>query len=113
MSLRQIVSTAIARHRTAKGWSQRELATRAGVALDTVSRVEADDDSPRARAPSLDVLERLAGALGVPVAALVAEPCAGDASSHARALLLAADLPEVLRALAQAAEDGVPSIVRK
>ena len=39
----------------------------------TVQRVEADDDDPRARAPSVSVLERLAGGLGVPVAALVSD----------------------------------------
>lgn len=113
MTLRQTVATSIARHRAAKGWSQRELAERAGVALDTVVRVEADDDNPRARAPSLDVLERLAAALGVPVVAVVGDGSAGDALGHARALLGAAELPEALRALAEAVADGVPSIVRK
>ena len=113
MSLRQTIASALARHRAARGWSQRDLAARAGVALDTVVRCEADDGNARARAPSVEVLERLAGALELPPSALVSEPSAGDAEHHARALLAAAELPDVLRALSDAMEDVVPSIVRK
>lgn len=83
------------------------------MALDTIVRVEAEDGNPRARAPSVDVLDRLAAALQVPVAALVDDGGAVDARTHARALLGAAPMPDALRALADVAEDGVPTIVRK
>lgn len=73
VSLRQTIATAVYLRRRALGLSRRALAERCGVSLDTVQRVEADDDDPRARAPSVGVLERLAGGLGVPVAALVSE----------------------------------------
>ena len=73
MRLRQTIAHAVYRHRTAAGLSRRALAERCGISLDTVQRVEADDDDPRARAPSVSVLERLAGGLGVPVAALVSD----------------------------------------
>lgn len=71
-----------------------------------VARIEAgaDPDSKTARAPSLDALEALAGALGVPVAALVPEPA--PAELWARALLAAAGEPqEALRALATAIDE--------
>lgn len=74
VSLRQTIATAVFQHRAAAGLSRRALAERCGVSLDTVQRVEADDDDPRARAPSVGVLERLAGGLGVPVTALVTVP---------------------------------------
>ena len=83
VSLRQTIATAVYHHRAAARLSRRELAERCGVSLDTVQRVEADDDDPRSRSPSVGVLERLAAGLGVPVTALVGGP------------------------------DGVPSIVRK
>jgi transcriptional regulator with XRE-family HTH domain len=82
VSLRQIIATAVSTRRAAAGLSRRELAERCGVSMDTVQRVEADDDDPRARAPSVGVLERLAGGLGVPVAALVGEPDAVPSIVH-------------------------------
>lgn len=46
---------AVKRLRAARGWSQRELATRVGVARNTVARIETGN-----RRPSLALLERLA-----------------------------------------------------
>ena len=47
--------------RTLKGWSQAELAKRAGVRQPTIS----DMETGIAKSVSFDVLDRLAGALGV------------------------------------------------
>ncbi len=46
---------AVKRLRDARGWSQRELARRVGVARNTVARIETGN-----RRPSLALLERLA-----------------------------------------------------
>jgi len=53
--------------REAKGWSQAELARRAGIRRATLSAIEAEETS----GVDFDVLERLAGALGVNAAVLV------------------------------------------
>jgi transcriptional regulator with XRE-family HTH domain len=55
--------------RTARGLSQERLAVDAGVARGWVSQLERQKGNS-----SLDLLDRLAAALGVPVAALLAEP---------------------------------------
>lgn len=55
--------------RTARGLSQERLSVDAGVARGWVSQLERQKGNT-----SLDLLDRLAGALGVPVAALLAEP---------------------------------------
>ena len=52
--------------RTAKGWSQAELARQSGVPQPTISRIEAGT-----RRVDLDVLERLARALGVNASLLI------------------------------------------
>ena len=52
--------------RTAKGWSQAELARQSGVPQPTISRIEAGT-----RRVDLDVLERLATALGVNASMLI------------------------------------------
>ncbi len=103
VGIRSTVRAAVSRHREAQNLSQKELAERAGVSLDTVVRCEAPDGSSRARAPSLDSLERLARALGVPLAALVDDK--PDAVARARALLGIATVPEALRAIAQVTEE--------
>lgn len=54
--------------REGKGWSQAELARQSGVAQPTISRIEADET----RSVNLDNLERLADALGVNAAVLIA-----------------------------------------
>ena len=53
--------------REAKGWSQVELAKQARVARPYLVRLE----SGERKNPSLDILQRLAKALGVPVAGLL------------------------------------------
>ena len=58
--------------RTARGLSQERLAVDAGVARGWVSRLERQHGNT-----SLDLLDRLAQALEVPVAALLAEPAPG------------------------------------
>jgi transcriptional regulator with XRE-family HTH domain len=52
--------------RTAKGWSQAELARQSGVPQPTISRIEAGT-----RRVDLDVLEKLASALGVNASMLI------------------------------------------
>jgi transcriptional regulator with XRE-family HTH domain len=58
--------------RTARGLSQEQLAVDAGVARGWVSRLELQKGNT-----SLDLLDRLASALGVPITTLLAEPEAG------------------------------------
>jgi transcriptional regulator with XRE-family HTH domain len=60
--------------RTARGLSQERLAVDAGVARGWVSQLERQKGNT-----SLDLLDRLAKALNVPVATLLAEPEAGAA----------------------------------
>ena len=55
------------RMREAKGLSQADLARRAKITREYVNKLEAG----KKKNPSLDVLRRLAKALGVPVAALL------------------------------------------
>ena len=99
MSLRSQVAEGIAFHRARAGMSQAELAELADVSMDTVQRCEAPDDSPRARGPSLAVLGRLAGAMGVPVVALILGP-EDVAPVLARGLVRAVGVSEALRLLA-------------
>lgn len=54
--------------RGARGWTQAELAKRANVARVSIARLET---SPKSRRPELRTIERLAKALGVPVAELL------------------------------------------
>jgi len=69
------ISLRIRELRRARGWSQAELARRAGVRQATVSRME----SGATTKVSLRVLERLAGALEVdPGYLLVSAPLRGD-----------------------------------
>ena len=58
----------LAHFRRAKGWSQSELARRSGVPQPTISRIEAGET----RSVNLGNLERLAAALGVNAAVLIA-----------------------------------------
>ena len=55
--------------RKAKGWTQDELARRAGVRRATISSLE----SPRRQRVNLAVLEKVAKALGVPMLQLLHE----------------------------------------
>lgn len=50
----------VARHRRAKGWTQEELARRAGLSVFSLSRIE----QGRQR-PALDVIETIAAAMGL------------------------------------------------
>jgi transcriptional regulator with XRE-family HTH domain len=61
----------VARARKEQGLSMRDLATKAGVSGSTASRVE------RGTETWLSVAARIAEALGVPLAELVAEPVCG------------------------------------
>ena len=54
--------------REQKGWSQTELADRAGLTPAAISQIEADD-----RQPSFKTLSSLAGALGISVGYLLGE----------------------------------------
>jgi transcriptional regulator with XRE-family HTH domain len=65
MSLKRLHVT-IKRLREAKGWNQRGLAKRARVSPGYIGLVEL-----RQRSPSIAVLQRVAKALGVPVAELL------------------------------------------
>ena len=60
------LKAALPRARAARGWTQKELATASSVSVDWVRRVEQGGGSP-----SLEVLERMAVALGVPLAVLL------------------------------------------
>jgi transcriptional regulator with XRE-family HTH domain len=66
--------------RLAKGISQDELAGHAGVSRTTINRIE----NQRSRTINLDVLERIARALDVSPAALIAEAAAKPARAKAR-----------------------------
>jgi transcriptional regulator with XRE-family HTH domain len=57
----------IRRYRMARGWSQRELARRAGVRHAMISDLETN----KRRSTQLSIFEKLAAALGVSVGALV------------------------------------------
>ncbi|MGH7392425.1 MAG: helix-turn-helix domain-containing protein [Candidatus Rokuibacteriota bacterium] len=61
------LSTVIRRYRRAKGISQRDLAAKVGVKGAYIAQLE----TGARKNPSLDVLKRLARALGVPVGELL------------------------------------------
>lgn len=60
------VGAAVRAHRTAKGWSMRELGRRAGVSQPFITKLERGD-----QLPSIPTLYDLASALGVPPSALL------------------------------------------
>jgi DNA-binding XRE family transcriptional regulator len=65
---RELSSLVVLRQlRTARGWTQAQLARRAGITVPYLSMLE----SGVRREPSLSVLRRLARALGVPTVALL------------------------------------------
>lgn len=66
----------LAKHRKEKGLTQEDLVTRSGVAISQIRRYEADKSSP-----TLDVVTRLAKALGVSIDELVFEKATGVAAS--------------------------------
>lgn len=65
-SAREIFATNLRRERLAKDWSQMELADAAGLHFTYVSSVECAK-----RNVSIDAMERLAGALGLPLSRLL------------------------------------------
>jgi transcriptional regulator with XRE-family HTH domain len=69
MGGRELLAWNLRSLRTAQGLSQERLAVDAGVARSWVSQLERQKGNT-----SLDLLDRLAGALQVPVATLLAEP---------------------------------------
>lgn len=66
----------MARFRKEKGLTQEDLVKRSGVAISQIRRYEADKSSP-----TLDVITRLAKALGVSIDELVFDKAAGIAAS--------------------------------
>jgi len=62
------ISESLRTQRISKGWSQLELATRAGIDRKTVNRIENERF-----APSVETLVSLSDALGVSVASLLGE----------------------------------------
>lgn len=82
--------------RSRRGWSIAELAGAAGLSKGFVSQVENDKTSP-----SLDTLERLAGALGVPMVELLRLP---EATPPAPYVLRRAFAPESAPAMRRGPE---------
>lgn len=79
MDVRARVGGNLRRYRTAKGISQEELAHRCELDRTYVSGIERG-----VRNPTVVVLERLAGVLGIPAAALL-EPIPARPAGHAAA----------------------------
>jgi len=78
MTGRELVAWNVRKLRTAKGVSQERLAADAGIARGYMGDIERG-----LRAASVDILDRLAAALGVETAALLRVPDAGEASPEA------------------------------
>ena len=72
MGGRELLAWNLRHLRTARGLSQERLSVDAGVARGWLSQLERQKGNT-----SLDLLDRLAAALGVPLAMLLAEPEAG------------------------------------
>ena len=88
--LQEIIGKNLKELRTAKGWSQAELAEKAHVSPDFLSRAERGK-----RAPSTASLCRLAEALGVPPAELMAADSSPQPSrSHRDLELLLRGVPD-------------------
>ena len=85
MDMYKGIASRVRDFREARGWSQDRLALEAGLSKDGVSRIERGYRSPR-----LDTLEAIAGALGLPLMALInAEgPVPKVPTVHAQALSL-------------------------
>lgn len=75
MNVRAVVGWNVRRVRVAKGVSQERLAFDAGVDRSYVGGLERGEMNP-----SVDILERLAKTLGVPVGEFLVEPAPGDAA---------------------------------
>ena len=67
-----MIGNAIQKQREAKGWSQRQLASRAGVGVMSICRIEADEQSP-----TISTLWRISEALDVHVTDLIEEKRSG------------------------------------
>ncbi len=90
-SLAEVVGRRIRDLRERRGWSQSELARRAGIGISTLSEIESGQSAPR-----LDTLVALAQALGAPLESFLrAEP------NPLEARLRAVENPENLHALQQ------------
>ena len=72
MKIREVLAANVRRHRRAAGWSQEELAHRAKVDRTYISSIERC-----AYGAGVDVIDRLAGALGLQAADLLRRPGAG------------------------------------
>lgn len=71
--LSSAIGAQVTRLRAARDWSLSGLAARAGIGKGTLSEIEAGT-----RNPTLETLYSIAGALGVPLAHLIARPPAGQ-----------------------------------
>ena len=67
-----MVGKAVKNNREAKGWSQRQLASRSGVGVMSICRIEADEQSP-----TISTLWRISEALEVHVTDLIEEKRSG------------------------------------
>jgi transcriptional regulator with XRE-family HTH domain len=72
MEIRDILAHNLKAHRTAKGFSQEELAHRAGIDRTYISSLERS-----VYAAGIDVVDRLASVLGVEAADLLRKPDSG------------------------------------
>ncbi len=76
-ALLAVFGTRILRERQSRGWSTRDLASKSGVGISTISRIE------NARGDTwLSVAIRLAVALGIPFGDLVSTPVCGQCDGH-------------------------------
>ena len=72
MEIREVLAANLKRHRRAAGWSQEELAHRAGIDRTYISSIER-----RVYSAGVEVIDRLARALGLEAADLLRKQDAG------------------------------------
>ena len=69
MSLRAVLASNLRVHRAERGWTQEDLAHAANLNRNYVGMLEREEN-----AATVDALEKLAGALGVPAFRLIVRP---------------------------------------
>ncbi len=102
--LRDLVRERVRELRLARGLTQEALCERAGISLDAVTRIERGS-----RVPTIDTIERLAGALGVAVTDLFGPSSAPRTPKTPAALRRLVALLETEPAEVQ---DGAEEVVR-
>jgi transcriptional regulator with XRE-family HTH domain len=95
LPVRQRVAESVKRLRTARGWSQDELAERAGNSGKSISLIETCKVSP-----TVDALASIASGFGVDVADLFGDPSSAAAGSLC--LIARNDLDRIQRIVARA-----------